>query len=93
MTGKIALATALLVSLLGAASAAPTPSPLEFPPNCVCDRNLQHSPYRLGYDSMSANLLTTKYCFKVSVASCDPAVYCCNNQQLFKVEFDVGELL
>ena len=90
MARQLALATALLICTAGAASAQRY-DPLEFPPLCKCDRNLRNSPYRLGFASSSSTLAFNTYCFRVFEAKCDPTVYCCNNQPLYKFELDVGE--
>ncbi|GIL65258.1 hypothetical protein Vafri_19064 [Volvox africanus] len=62
----------------------------EFPPNCVCERNLSSSPFRLIPSSPSTIAGFSGYCFKIVDVGCNSTSTCCDGKQgVMKVEFDV----
>ena len=68
------------------------PPPEAFPPNCSCDRNPTHSPYRLDLSTLPPSGGLNEYCFTITdTFPCDPTKKCCVGQGVEKVELDVGE--
>ena len=83
---------AVALALLGfLSSATAAPASLLFPPLCNCDRNLANSPYRLSYSGQQIVGASTRFCFTTFLTACDKSKYCCNDQPMYKAEFDVGE--
>ena len=65
-------------------------TPTVFPPHCKCDVVPTHSPYRLMFKSSVAIVGGSVSCFDVYTVPCDASIYCCV-QDLWKVEYDIGE--
>ncbi|GLI66783.1 hypothetical protein VaNZ11_010754, partial [Volvox africanus] len=62
----------------------------EFPPNCVCERNISSSPFRLILSDSPTIAGFSGYCFKVLDVGCNSTSSCCDGKQgVMKVEFDV----
>eukprot|EP00798_Chlamydomonas_sp_ICE-L_P016895 gene16895-23170_t len=60
-------------------------------PFCPCDRDLEHSPFRVGLRSAKESYGGNAYCFRFVATQCNPQNTCCNEPEanIDKIEFEM----